>query len=135
MGGKDRGRGRQAGVCLALLRGNSRPRILRVDGRGAYILRCPRDPHGTSASRSPRFFTETLDYVISVGHLNGGDSRPELGYPGSGPTTIIQDPGTKELTPVALHPGASAEGAREAAGRDLRVADKVTTAATREEAS
>jgi glutaconate CoA-transferase subunit B len=82
----------------------------------------------------PRSFVERLDYVTSVGHRHGGDSRAELGYPGAGPTTVITDlgvlrpyPETRELTLVALHPGATVEGAREATGWELRVAEKVIT--------
>jgi glutaconate CoA-transferase subunit B len=82
----------------------------------------------------PRSFVERLDYVTSVGHRRGGDSRAELGYPGAGPATVITDlgvlrpdPETKELTLVALHPGATVEGAREATGWGLRVVEKVTT--------
>jgi glutaconate CoA-transferase subunit B len=82
----------------------------------------------------PRSFVERLDYVTSVGHRHGGDSRAELGYPGSGPTTVITDlgvlrpdPVTKELTLVALHPGATVEGAREATGWELRVTEEVAT--------
>ena len=82
----------------------------------------------------PRSFVERLDYVTSVGHRHGGDSRAELGYSGAGPTTVItdlgvlrSDPVTKELTLVALHPGATVEGAREATGWELRVAEEVAT--------
>ena len=82
----------------------------------------------------PRTFVRRLDYVISVGHRHGGDSRAELGYPGAGPTTVMPDlgvlrpdPVTKELTLVALHPGATVEGAREAPGWELRVAEEVAT--------
>jgi len=82
----------------------------------------------------PRSFVERLDYVTSVGHRHGGDSRAELGYLGAGPTTVITDlgvlrpdPETKELTLVSLHPGATVEGAREATGWELRVAEKVAT--------
>ena len=82
----------------------------------------------------PRSFVERLDYVTSVGHRHGGDSRAELGYSGAGPTTVItdlgvlrSDPVTKELTLVALHPGASVKGAREATGWQLRVAEEVAT--------
>lgn len=81
-----------------------------------------------------RSFVERLDYVTSVGHRHGGDSRAELGYPGGGPTTVITDlgvlrpdPVTKELTLVALHPGATIEGAREATGWELRVTEEVAT--------
>ncbi len=81
-----------------------------------------------------RSFVERLAFVTSVGHRHGGDSRAELGYPGSGPTAVITDlgilrpdPVSRELTLVALHPGASAEGAREATGWELRVAEDLDT--------
>jgi glutaconate CoA-transferase, subunit B len=82
----------------------------------------------------PRSFVETLDYVTSVGHRHGGGSRAELGYPGAGPVAVITDlgilrpdPESRELTLVALHPGASVEGAREATGWELRVAEDLGT--------
>jgi glutaconate CoA-transferase subunit B len=81
-----------------------------------------------------RSFVERLAFVTSVGHRHGGDSRAELGYPGSGPTAVITDlgilrpdPVSRELTLVALHPGASVEGAREATGWALRVAEDLAT--------
>jgi glutaconate CoA-transferase, subunit B len=82
----------------------------------------------------PRSFVETLDYVTSVGHRHGGGSRAELGYPGAGPVAVITDlgilrpdPESRELTLVALHPGASVEVAREATGWELRVAEDLDT--------
>jgi hypothetical protein len=79
-------------------------------------------------------FVETLAFVTSVGHRHGGDSRAELGYPGSGPTAVITDlgilrpdPVSWELTLVALHPGASVERTREATGWELRVAEELET--------
>jgi glutaconate CoA-transferase, subunit B len=82
----------------------------------------------------PRSSVERLAYVTSVGHRHGGDSRAELGYPGAGPTTVIPDlgvlrpdPVTKELTLVALYPGATIEGAREATGWQLCVTKEVAT--------
>ena len=82
----------------------------------------------------PRSFVERLAFVTSVGHRHGGDSRAELGYPGSGPMAVITDlgilrpdPRSRELTLTALHPGASVEGAREATGWELRVAGDLET--------
>lgn len=81
-----------------------------------------------------RAFVEELSFVTSVGHRDGYDSRRELGYTGRGPRIVITDLGvlrpdaeTKELTLVALHPGATAEAAREATGWKLKVAGKVET--------
>lgn len=79
----------------------------------------------------PRAFVEELSFVTSVGHGTGGNAREKLGYPGAGPTVLITDlgvlrpdPETRELTLVALHPGATVEGAREATGWDLKVAEE-----------
>ncbi len=81
---------------------------------------------------SQRAFVEELSFVTSVGHGSGGDSREELGYGGAGPTVLITDlgvlrpdPETKELTLVALHPGATVEAAREATGWDLKTAENL----------
>src|ERR687894_583849 len=80
--------------------------------------------------QKPRAFVEELSFVTSVGHGTGGDSREKLGYGGAGPTVLITDlgvlrpdPETKELTLVALHPGATVEAAREATGWDLKTAE------------
>jgi len=84
--------------------------------------------------QKPRAFVEELSFVTSVGHGKGGNSREELGYAGAGPTVVITDlgvmrpdPETKELTLVALHPGATVEAAREATGWELKVADEIAT--------
>ena len=78
----------------------------------------------------PRAFVEELSFVTSVGHGTGGNSREELGYRGAGPTALITDlgilrpdPETRELTLVALHPGATTEQAKEATGWNLKVAE------------
>ena len=77
-----------------------------------------------------RAFVEELSFVTSVGHGKGGDSRKDLGYAGAGPTVVITDlgvlrpdPETKELTLVALHPGATVEQAQEATAWKLRVTE------------
>ena len=62
--------------------------------------------------QSPKAFVEKLDFITSVGHLDGGDARERLGLPGRGPTKVITDlgvmtpdPTTRELTLTQLHPG------------------------------
>lgn len=81
--------------------------------------------------QSHRSFVEQLDFLTSVGHGEGGDSRSRLGYPGNGPTTVITDlgtlrpdPRTRELTLTALHPGASVEQAKEATGWELKAVEE-----------
>jgi glutaconate CoA-transferase, subunit B len=84
--------------------------------------------------QKPRSFVEEIDFVTSVGHRYGGDSRGELGYDGAGPSIVITDlgilrpdPETKELTMTALHPGTTVEEAKEATGWELKVADELET--------
>jgi glutaconate CoA-transferase subunit B len=79
--------------------------------------------------QSPRTFVERLDFRTTVGFGEGPRSRAELGFSGSGVTTVVTDlgilepdPETAELTMTVLHPGVTAEDARAATGWELRVA-------------
>lgn len=84
--------------------------------------------------QSPKAFVEKLQFITSVGHLDGGDARKRLGLRGKGPTVIITDlgilkadPETKEFVLTALHPGVTVEEAKAATGWDLKVADNLET--------
>lgn len=62
--------------------------------------------------QSARAFVKKLDFVTSVGHLDGGDARDRLGLRGKGPVAVVTDlclmepdPLSKELTVTQLHPG------------------------------
>jgi glutaconate CoA-transferase subunit B len=62
--------------------------------------------------QSARAFVKKLDFVTSVGHLDGGDSRNRLRLPGRGPVAVVTDlclmepdAVTKELRVTQLHPG------------------------------
>jgi len=79
--------------------------------------------------QTPRSFVAKLDFMTSVGHLEGGESRAKSGARGAGPTAVITDLGvltpdplTRELTLTALHPGVTVEQARAATGWELKVA-------------
>ncbi len=63
-----------------------------------------------------RAFVESLDFLTSPGHLEGGDSRKELGLPGGGPALVITDralfsfrQSTGEMVLVELAPGETIE--------------------------
>jgi glutaconate CoA-transferase subunit B len=84
--------------------------------------------------QSPRAFVERLDFRTTVGQGDGAGSRMELGYPGRGTTAVVTDlgvlepdPETAELVLTQLHPGATAEQAREATGWELRVSRALST--------
>jgi len=82
--------------------------------------------------QSPRTFVNKLDFLTSVGHGEGGDSRKRLGLPGAGPVGIITDlcimepeEGTHEFVVTTLHPGVTREQVIAATGWDVRFADTV----------
>jgi glutaconate CoA-transferase, subunit B len=84
--------------------------------------------------QSPRAFVKQVDFITSVGHGEGPGDRERLGLIGKGPTKVITDLGILEpgdgceLVLTHVHPGVTAEQAREATGWDLQVAgDLVTT--------
>ena len=81
-----------------------------------------------------RAFVETLDFVTSVGHGEGSDSRERLRLPGKGPVAVITDLGiltpdaaTKELTLTSIHPGVTVEKVIAETGWPLKVADRLET--------
>jgi glutaconate CoA-transferase subunit B len=82
--------------------------------------------------QTKRSFVPKLDFLTSVGHLTGGDSRAKSGARGKGPTAVITDlgvltpdPQTRELTLTALHPGITVDQVRAATGWDLQVASSL----------
>jgi glutaconate CoA-transferase subunit B len=83
--------------------------------------------------QSIRSFVETVDFVTSLGHGNGGGDRARLGLRGAGPTLVITDLGvlrpdqTGELVLAAIHEGVTVQQVREATGWPLRVADDLHT--------
>jgi len=101
------------------------PEIAACAGQVILVLR-----------QTARAFVERLDFVTSVGHLDGGDARKRLGLPGKGPVAVVTDlclmaphEVTKELTVTHLHPGVSIEMVRAATGWDIRFADAVEATA------
>ncbi len=73
-------------------------------------------------------FPETLDFRTSVGYLDGGGSREELGAPGGGPERVITnlgvygfDPDTKEMVLEATHPGVTLDEIRAEVSWPLQV--------------
>ncbi|HVO16425.1 MAG TPA: CoA-transferase subunit beta [Alphaproteobacteria bacterium] len=84
--------------------------------------------------QGPRAFVDKLDFVTSVGHGSGGDSRARLGVATKGPTLLITDlgiltpdPETRELTLTSLHEGVDADRAKAATGWPLKVAQRLET--------
>lgn len=83
--------------------------------------------------QSARTFVEKLDFVTSVGFLDGPGGRQRIGLTGGGPSLVVTDlgllrpnPTTCQLELSQLHPGATVEQARAATGWDLAVAAELT---------
>jgi len=81
-----------------------------------------------------RTFVEKLDFMTSVGFVDGGDSRDGLGVPGRGPQAVITDlgvlepdPETRELVLTKLHPGVFVSDVVKATGWPLQVAERLET--------
>lgn len=77
-----------------------------------------------------RTFVERLDFVTSVGFLNGGDSREKAGLPGKGPVAVISDlcvlrpdPSTRELKVSSMHPGVDRNAIRKSTGWQIQFDD------------
>jgi glutaconate CoA-transferase subunit B len=86
--------------------------------------------------QTKRSFVPKLDFMTSVGHLDGGDSRARSGARGQGPTAVITDlgvltphPVTRELTLTALHPGITVEQVKASTGWNLEVAPRLANTA------
>jgi glutaconate CoA-transferase subunit B len=95
------------------------PEIAAMAGEVIVIMR-----------QSSRSFVERLDFMTSVGYGVAPGERERLGMPGRGPTIVITDlgvlrpdPESRELTLTQLHPGVSADRAREQTGWALRISD------------
>lgn len=84
--------------------------------------------------QSPRSFVAKLDFITSVGYLDGGDARERLGLTGAGPVAVMTDlcvlepeAPTHELVVTQLHPGISREAVVAATGWPIRFSENVRT--------
>jgi glutaconate CoA-transferase subunit B len=80
-------------------------------------------------AQSKRSFVSKLDFVTSLGHGDGGDSRKALGAKNKGPTRLMTDlavfepePGSSEMIVTSIHPGVTREQIAEATGWLVRFA-------------
>jgi glutaconate CoA-transferase subunit B len=83
-------------------------------------------------AQGKRSFVDRLDFVTSLGHGTGGDTRARLGLKTKGPTRLMTDlcvfepePDSKEMIVTALHPGVTRAQVAEATGWPVRFADKI----------
>jgi glutaconate CoA-transferase subunit B len=80
-----------------------------------------------------RRFPEKVDFMTSAGFLNGRKERAATGVRGAGMIGVVTDLGfmepdeNGELILTALHPGKTADQAKENTGWDLKVAHQLKT--------
>jgi glutaconate CoA-transferase subunit B len=82
--------------------------------------------------QTPRSFVSKLDFITSVGYLDGGDARERLGLPGKGPVAVITDlcilepeALTHEMVVTHLHPGVTRDAVVAATGWPIRFAEDI----------
>jgi glutaconate CoA-transferase subunit B len=109
-----------------------RPKVRLPGGGGAPEIATSCGEIFIIMTQSKRSFVEKLDFVTSIGHVFGGDSRAKLGVKTKGPTKLITDlalwepnPETKEMTVVSIYPGVTREQIQESTGWKVAFADKV----------
>lgn len=83
-------------------------------------------------AQSKRAFVERIDFVTSLGHGIGHNSREKLGVTTKGPTRVITDlcvlepdAETRELTVAAMHPGITREEITARTGWPVRFASRL----------
>jgi len=76
--------------------------------------------------QTPERFPEKVDFITSVGHLEGGNTRQEAGLIGKGPVAVISqwgiydfEPETKRMRVKTLTPGIPFEIAEQTTGFEL----------------
>lgn len=94
------------------------------------------------ARHEPRVFVDRLDFVTSLGHGDGGDTRSRVGLSTAGPSLVVTDlclmrphPQAHELTVSSVHEGVDAALIRKRTGWPVGFADEleVTPAPTEAE--
>jgi glutaconate CoA-transferase subunit B len=85
---------------------------------------------------SKRAMVAKLDFLTSLGHGDGGDSRARRGLTTAGPVKVITDlcvmepdPVTRELTVTSVHPGVTRDTIQASTGWAIRFTDEVTETA------
>ena len=108
------------------------PKVRLPGGGGAPEIAAMAKKVIVMLRQSRRSFVDRLDFRSSVGYGDAPDDRKRLGMPGRGPTEVITDLGvlrpdteSRELTMTQLHPGVTAEQARQQTGWALRVSEEI----------
>lgn len=107
----------------------ARPKVRLPGGGGAPEIATSCEKVFMIMRLSKRGFVEQLDFVTSLGHGTGGDSRKRHGVTTKGPSLLVTDycvmrphPETKEFEVTSIHPGVSEDDIRANTGWPVRFA-------------
>lgn len=110
------------------------PKVRLPGGGGAPEISAHCHRIFITMAMSRRSFVESLPFVTSFGHGQGGDHRRRLGLTTAGPSLVITDlcvlepdPETRELVVTSLHEGVSRDEVVAACGWPVRFAPELTT--------
>ncbi len=110
----------------------AKPKVRLPGGGGAPEIATSCGEIFIIMAQGKRSFVDKLDFVTSIGHVTGGDSRARLGVKTKGPTRLITDlalfepdPETKEMTVVSIHAGVTRAQIQENAGWPVKFAAAV----------
>ena len=113
-----------------------KPRVRLPGGGGAPELATSCGQVYVTMKQSRRGFVETLDFLTTYGHGDGGCERRGRGIETQGPTRLITDcaiwkpdPETREFTVVSLHPGVTRDRMAGTVGWEVRYAEQVAETA------
>ncbi len=114
----------------------AKPKVRLPGGGGAPEIATSCGEVFITMTQSKRSFVDKLDFVTSLGHGQGGDSRAKLGVTTKGPTRVVTDlcllepdATSKELTVVAMHPGVTRTQIADSTGWALKFAANVAETA------
>jgi glutaconate CoA-transferase, subunit B len=106
----------------------SRPRVRLPGSGGAPEIAAHAREVLIIMKQSARSFVPRLDFMTSVGYLDGAGERRRAGFPGQGPRAVITDfgilrphPATEELELSGLYPGVTPAAVRAATGWPLAI--------------
>ncbi|HEY5082536.1 MAG TPA: CoA-transferase subunit beta [Bauldia sp.] len=124
---------RYANVNTTVVGPYDHPKVRLPGGGGAPEIAACCGEIFITMQMSRRAFVDKIDFITSLGHGTGADSREKLGIKTKGPSRVVTDlcvmepdPVTRELTVVSLHPGVTREAVQAQCAWKVRFAETIS---------